>query len=178
MENIQIFTQVCGVVYALFFRICLVLIFLAILDVLYQRWDHEQELKMTRQEMKEEMKRTEGDPLVRQRIRSIQRQLSHQRMMAEVPKADVIITNPTELAIAVRYDTEEKMAPYVVAKGARLVAQHIRELAREHEVPIVENKPLAQLLFKSVEVGMEIPANFYRAVAEILAYVYRLKGKV
>jgi flagellar biosynthesis protein FlhB len=90
----------------------------------------------------------------------------------------VVITNPTELAIAVRYDTKEKMAPYVVAKGARLVAARIRELAKQHEVPIVENKPLAQLLFKSVEVGMEVPANFYRAVAEILAYVYRLKGKV
>jgi flagellar biosynthetic protein FlhB len=178
MESIEIFRQVCGMVYTLFFRICLVLLVLALLDLLYQRWDHERDLKMTRQELKDELKRTEGDPLIRQRIRTVQRQLAHQRMMAEVPKADVVITNPTELAIAVRYDTEERNAPYVVAKGARLVAQRIRELAQEHNIPIVENKPLAQLLFKSVEVGREIPATFYRAVAEILAYVYRLKGKV
>jgi flagellar biosynthetic protein FlhB len=178
METIQIFRHVSGVVYTLFFRICMVLLFLALLDYLYQRWDHSRELKMSRQEMKDELKRSEGDPLIRQRIRSIQRQLSHQRMMTEVPKADVIITNPTELAIAIRYDSQAKNAPYVVAKGARLVAQRIRELAQEHSIPIVENKPLAQLLFKSVEVGGEVPAKFYRAVAEILAYVYRLKGKV
>jgi len=178
MENIQIFTYVSAVVFKLFLRICLVLVAIAFIDILYQRWDHEQELKMTRQEMKEELKRTEGDPLVKQRIRTIQRQLSQQRMMAEVPKADVVITNPTELAIAVKYDPEEQGAPQVVAKGSRLVAQKIRELAKEHEVPVVENKPLAQLLYKSVEVGMEIPAKLYQAVAEILAYVYRLKGKV
>lgn len=133
---------------------------------------------MSRQDMKDEMKRTEGDPLVKQRIRQVQRQLANNRMMSEVPKADVVITNPTRLAIAIRYAPEEKDTPYVVAKGERLIAQKIKDIARENHVPLVENKPLAQVLYKAVEVGMEVPSKFYRAVAEILAYVYRLKGKV
>ena len=131
---------------------------------------------MTREEIKEEIRQSEGDPLVRARVKSLQRQMAMRRMMAEVPKANVVITNPTHLAIALRYDEGTMRAPKVVAKGARLIAERIKEIAKEHGVPLVENKPLARSLFKAVLVGQEIPSAFYRAVAEILAYVYALKG--
>ena len=158
-------------------KCCCVILVLAVVDYFYQRWQHEQSIKMTKQEVKDENKQTEGDPLVKGRIRSIQREMARKRMMEEVPKADVIITNPTRLAIALRYDPQVNPAPMVVAKGARAVAQRIREIAQEHGIPLVENKPLAQNLYKSVDVGQEIPAETYQAVAEILAYVYSLKKK-
>ena len=132
---------------------------------------------MTREELKEELKQTEGDPLVRARIRQLQREMARRRMMAEVPKADVVITNPQEIAVALRYEIQEMPAPQVVAKGRGLLAQKIKEMAREHGVPVVEDPPLARLLYAQVEVGDFIPEDLYRAVAEILAYVYRLKGK-
>jgi len=158
--------------------VCLALIVLAALDCLYQRWQHEESLKMTKQEIKDERRQTEGDPQVKSRIRSLQRQAAYQRMMAEVPTSDVVITNPTHLAVALRFDPAEMTAPRVTAKGADYIAERIRETAREHNVPIVENKPLAQTLFKMTELGDYIPADLYRAVAEVLAYVYRLKGKM
>ncbi len=146
-------------------------------DFGYQLWENERKMRMTRQEIKDELKQSEGTPLVRSRIRSLQRDIARKRMMSDVPKADVVVTNPTRLAVALRYQPTEMGAPRVVAKGAGFVAEKIREIAREHGIPIVEDKPVAQMLFKTVEVGREIPAGIYRAVAEILAYVYKLRGK-
>jgi len=153
------------------------LVVLAVLDFLFQRWETERHLRMTREELKEELKQTEGDPWVKSRIRQIQRAMAQRRMMAEVPKADVVITNPQHLAVALKYELGQMPAPQVVAKGADLVAERIKEIAREHRVPIVENPPLARALYK-VEPGEFIPAELYQAVAEVLAYVYKLKGKV
>ncbi|MBW1980216.1 MAG: flagellar biosynthesis protein FlhB [Deltaproteobacteria bacterium] len=151
---------------------------LAILDYAYQRWEFERNLKMTKQEVKEELKQSEGDPHVKGRIRSLQRTMARRRMMAEVPKADVVITNPEHLAVALRYEAATMNAPTVVAKGAALIAERIKELAREHQVAIVEDKPLAQNLYRTVDIGQEIPVALFQAVAMVLAHVYRLKGKV
>ena len=156
---------------------CMVLFVLAILDFAYVKWQHVEDLKMTKQEVKDEYKQREGDPAVKARIRSVQRQMARQRMMEAVPDATVVITNPTHLAIAIRYE-EGMIAPTVVAKGAGYVAQKIKAIAVENDVTLVENKPLARTLFKSTEIGDFIPADLYRAVAEVLAYVYRLKGMV
>jgi flagellar biosynthetic protein FlhB len=134
-------------------------------------------MKMTKQEVKEEAKMTEGDPHVKGRIRSIQMQMARKRMMTEVPKADVIITNPTHLALALAYDNETMSAPTVIAKGAGVIAGKIKEVAREHNIPIIEDKPLAQALYKAVGINEQIPDNLFQAVAEILAYVYGLKKK-
>lgn len=158
-------------------KIGLALFILAILDYGYQRWKHEKDLRMTPQEVREEMRNQQGDPQVISRRKSVQRQLAMNRMSSAVPKADVVITNPTELAIAVQYDPETMIAPIVVAKGAGVVAQRIRKLALEHGVPIVEKKPLAQALYKEVDLNHPIPDQMYAGVAEVLAYVYQLKGK-
>jgi len=159
--------------YVLSMRIVLALLVLALLDYAYQRWQHERDIRMTRQEVREELRRMEGDPKIRERRRQIQRQLAMQRMMAAVPKAAVVITNPTELAIALQYE-EGMPAPKVVAKGADLVAERIRAIALEHGIPLVERRPLAQALFRAVEVGQQIPVDHYEAVAEVLAYVFSL----
>ncbi|MBI1822287.1 MAG: flagellar biosynthesis protein FlhB [Nitrospirae bacterium] len=151
---------------------------LAAADYGYQRWEYERKIRMTKQEIKDEMRQHEGSPLVKSRIRSIQKQLSRNRMIAEVPKADVVVTNPTRLAVALMYKQDSMGAPRVVAKGAGVIAQIIREKAREHGIPVLENKPLARSLFKQVKVGGTVPQNLYRAVAEVLAYVYRLRGKM
>jgi flagellar biosynthetic protein FlhB len=150
---------------------------LALLDYGFQRWQHEQDLRMTHQEVREEMKNLQGDPAVIARRRSIQRQMALNRMGDKVPKADVVVTNPTELAVAIQYDPLKMAAPVVVAKGAGVLAQRIRRLALEHNIPVVERKPLAQLLYKEVDVNRPIPDQSYAAVAEVLAYVYQLKGK-
>ena len=157
------------------FYISLVLIVLAALDYFFQRWQYEHDLRMSKQEVKDEYKQREGDPMVRSRIRSAQREMAMRRMMAAVPEATVVITNPTHLAIALKFD-RSMQAPMVVAKGAGHVAERIREIAGRHDIPIVEQKPLARTLYKQVEIGQYIPAELYHAVAEILAYVYRLKG--
>lgn len=156
-------------------KIALAMLVLAILDYAYQRWDFEKSIRMTKQEIKEEVKQYEGSPITRSRMRRVQQELSRMRMSREIPKADVVITNPVHLAVALKYDADNMGAPTVVAKGARLLAEKIKEIARKHNVPIVENKPLARTLYQAVEIGMEIPANLYKAVAEVLAYVYRLK---
>ena len=153
------------------------LLFLALLDYGFQWWRQEQDLRMTQQEVREEMKNLQGDPQVLARRRSVQRQLVLNRLQSSVPKADVVITNPTELAIAVQYDINSMAAPVVVAKGAGVLAQRIRRLAVENGIPIIEKKPLAQALYKEVEVNHPIPHQMYAAVAEVLAYVYQLKGK-
>jgi flagellar biosynthetic protein FlhB len=157
-------------------RCCMVIAVLAILDYFYQKWEYERNLKMSKQEIKDEYKQTEGDPMVKSRIRSIQREMARRRMMQEVPKADVVITNPEHLAIALRYDSAKMKAPKIVAKGADQIALKIRAVAGQSGVPVVENRPLAQNLYK-LELGEEIPSRLYQAVAEILAYVYGLKKK-
>lgn len=155
----------------------LALVVLALLDYGLQRWKHEQDLKMTHQEVREEMKELQGDPQIVARRRQIQRQMVLNRISSAVPKADVIVTNPTELAVAIQYDPLEMAAPVVVAKGAGVLAQRIRRLGLEHSIPIVERKPLAQLLYRDVDIGKPVPTESYAAVAEVLAYVYQLKGK-
>ncbi|MDY6852615.1 MAG: flagellar biosynthesis protein FlhB [Thermodesulfobacteriota bacterium] len=174
---VQIGQYVMRVSFEIFLKTCWVLAALAALDFAFQRWQHERDLKMSKEEVKEELKQTEGDPLVRARIRSVQKELARKRMMSQVPEADVVVTNPIHLAVALMYEPGKAEAPQVAAKGQALLAERIKEIAREHDVPIVEDKPLAQALYKSVEVGEVIPFMFYQAVAEILAYVYRLKGK-
>ncbi len=159
------------------YRVAAALVFLAIVDYAFQRWQYEKDLMMTRQELKDELKRMEGDPLTRERRRRMQREVARQRMMQNVPGADVVITNPTELAVAISYDPQDMAAPVCAAKGAGNIAARIRQIAAAAGVPIVENKPVAQLLFRKVEVGGEIPVELYQTVAEILAYVYRIKGK-
>ena len=163
--------------FQVFLRAALALLFLSIFDFLYQRWQHEQDIRMTREEIREEMKRTEGDPEIRRRIRRVQRELSQARMMKAIPEADAVITNPVHLAVAIKYDYEVMDSPYVVAKGERKIARQIREIAEEHGVPIVENPPLAQALYKNVEVGEAIPMEFYQAIAEVLAYVHELTNR-
>ena len=158
------------------FFVCLAMLVLAVLDYIYQRWQHEKDLKMTKQEVKDEQRQTYGDPKIKARIRGVQMEMARRRMMEAIPEADVVITNPTHLAIALRFDAQEMIAPRVLAKGAGFVAQRIREIAEENKIPIIEEKPLAQGLYKMVEIGDYIPAELYRAVAEVLAYVYRLKG--
>ncbi len=158
-------------------RLCLILLILAIIDFSYQKYKHIQDLKMSKEEVKEEMKRMEGDPYMKQRRRSVARQLASQRMAQAVPKADVVVTNPTELALALKYDPDTMAAPKLVAKGAGYMAQRIRRIALESGVPIVERKPLARALFKSCEIGDSVPAELYKAVAEVLAYVFELNEK-
>ena len=155
-------------------KVCAILILLGFIDLLFVRYEMEEKMKMTKQEVKEEFKETEGDPLVKSQIRSIQRQMARKRMMAEVPDADVIITNPTHISIAVRYDSKEMDAPVIIAKGAGIIAMNIRKIARENNVPIVENPPVARMLHK-IDLGATIPEELFKAVAEILAHVYSLK---
>lgn len=151
---------------------------IAAADYGYQRFEWERSLRMTRQEVKQEHRETEGDPLLKSRIRSLQREHARNRMIAAVAKADVVITNPEHVAVALQYDQAVMAAPVVVAKGAGYLAERIKAVAREHHVPVIENRFVARTLYKVVEVGREIPTDLYRAVAEILAVVYRAKGRV
>lgn len=156
-------------------KICAVLILIAFIDFLFVRWEMEQKMKMTKQELKEEFKEMEGDPHIKAQIRSIQQEMARKRMMAEVPSADVVVTNPTHISVALRYSAGEMEAPVVIAKGSDFIAMKIREIAREHTIPIVENPPVARLLHK-IDLETPIPESMFRAVAEILAHVYSLKG--
>ncbi len=155
----------------------LVLSFFAAADFAYQKWHFAKEMKMTKTEVKEEMKQMEGDPQVKARIKSLQREMARKRMMQEVPKADVIITNPTHIAVALRYDSKDMEAPTVIAKGANLVAEKIKEIAIKHRIPLYEDKPLARSLFQ-LDIGQEIPEALYKAVASILANIYKLRKAV
>ena len=141
----------------------------------YQLWQYAKQMRMSREEIREEYKESEGSPEVKGRIRQLQQQLARQRMMQEVPKADVVVTNPTHFAVALKYDEKRMRAPIVVAKGADEIAAKIREVAGEHNVPIFEAPPLARALFRNVDIGDEIPATLYVAVAQILTYVFQLK---
>ncbi len=155
-------------------------VFLAVVaaaDYFFQRWTLEKQMRMTKQEVKEEHKSREGDPMIKARIRRIQREMANKRMMADVPKADVIITNPTHIACAVKYDPKTMAAPLLIAKGADAIAEKIREIARENGIPIMENKPLARTMFKSMKIGQVIPRELFKAIAEVLSYVYKLKRR-
>ena len=170
----QILSYLGEIIFKLLLGVGCLMAVLAGMDFLFQRWDLEQEMRMTKEEVKEEVKSREGDPMVRARIKRMQREIASRRMMEEIPKADVVITNPTHIACVLKYD-ETMVAPKLVAKGVDFMAEKIKELAREHNVPIVENKPLAQALYKTVEVGETIPAQLFAAVAEVLAYLVRIK---
>lgn len=158
-------------------RLALMLLVMAFADYFYQKWDFEKSIRMSKKEIKDEYKQMEGDPQIKQKIRQKQREMAKQRMMADVPKADVVITNPTHIAVALQYDREMMKAPQIIAKGADYLAKRIREIAENNLIPVIEDKPLAWALYENVEVGEEIPEDFYRGVAEVLAFVYRLKGK-
>ncbi len=164
--------------YKVVVRVWLAVIFMAILDLVFQRWNYERQMKMTKQEVQDENKQQEGDPKMKARIRGVQMEQARKRMMQEVPLADVVVTNPLHIAVALRYKHNEDIAPVVIAKGAGLLCNKIKELARENHIPIIENPTLARLLYRDVDMGQGIPLEVYRTVAEILAYVYRLKGQV
>ena len=166
--------KIADIIFMMAFKICAIFFAMAILDYMYQKWEHHESLKMTKQEVKEEFKQMEGDPQIKGKIKQKQREMAMSRMMREVPKADVIVTNPTHFAVALRY-AEGMRAPEVIAKGQDFVALKIKDVAREAGVVIVENKPLARALFASVEIGETVPPELYKAVAEVLAYVYHLK---
>ncbi|MDH3356497.1 MAG: flagellar biosynthesis protein FlhB [Desulfobacteraceae bacterium] len=176
MEINSIFIYILKIFFKIFIRCSLAVIILVIIDYAFQKWEFENRIKMTKQEVKDEFKKSEGDPLIKSRIRSIQMEMARKRMMRNVPEADVVITNPTHLAIALKYDSSTMIAPKVVAKGSRKIAQKIKDVALEHEIPILENKVLARNLYPLVEVDQEIPPAFYQTVAEVLAYIYRLKS--
>ncbi len=150
---------------------------MSLVDYFYQRWDLEKKMMMTKQEIKEENKSREGDPLIKARIRRVQREMANRRMMDAVPKGDVVITNPTHIACVLKYDANLP-APQLIAKGGDLIAEKIKAIAKEHKIPIVENKPLARTMFKTMKIGQVIPRELFVAVAEVLSYVYRLRKKV
>ena len=178
MELSDLLVYLHGLIVRLLIGVLAIISVIAALDFLYQKFEHLKQMRMSRQDIKDELKQSEGDPIVKQRLRQIRMDRARQRMMASVPEASVVITNPTHFAVALKYEMDEMTAPVLVAKGVDHLAFRIREIAREAGVPIVENPPLAQALHAGVEVDGEIPAEHYKAVAEIIGYVFRLKGKM
>jgi flagellar biosynthetic protein FlhB len=176
MEVIQLLGVITGLLHRLLFTVFAAMVVITVLDVFYQRYEHIKGLRMSRQEIKDEMRESEGDPIVKGRLRQLRMERARKRMMAEVPKADVVVTNPTHYAVALKYDAQ-MTSPKVVAKGVDKVAQKIREIAAENDVPVVENPPLARGLFAAVDVDQEITPEFYKAVAEVIGYIYRLKRR-
>jgi flagellar biosynthetic protein FlhB len=174
---LQIFGLGASLVYSIAMRVGVAMLIIAIIDYAFQKWRHERDLRMSKQDVKEEMRRMDGDPKIKLRRRQIALANLKRKLKKDVPTADVVVTNPTEFAIALKYDSQTMHAPRVIAKGQGVIAARIREIAIESGVPILERKPLARALYKLVEVGQEIPEQFYAAVAEILAYVYELSGK-
>jgi flagellar biosynthetic protein FlhB len=177
MDVRQLLYWTSSICYQVCLRVCIFLVILALADYAFQKYRFLEGLKMTKQEVKDEFKEMEGDPFTRGRIRRIQRELARRRMMAAVPGADVVITNPTHYAVALSYKMEEMEAPRVVAKGVGFLAIKIKELAQEHDIPMIENPTLAQTLYKTVEVGAYIPVTLYKAVAQILAYIYKTRNR-
>lgn len=177
LDHLQVFTLGASVIFSVGLRIGVAMLILSLLEYFYQRWKIERELKMTKQEVKDEMRSMEGDPKIKMRRRQIAMQIATNKLRKEVPTADVIVTNPTHFAVALKYDAGTMNAPKVVAKGQDHLAMRIREIAVAHGIPILERKPLARALYRLVEVGQEVPEQFYAAIAEILAYVYELTGK-
>ena len=176
MELSSIIVYILITFFKISIKCTLAMVFLVIIDYAFQKWEFENRIKMTKQEVKDEFKRTEGDPLIKSRIKSIQMETARKRMMQAVPQADVVITNPTHLAVALKYDSSAMSAPKLLAKGSGRVAERIKYLAEKHNIPIVENKELAQNLHLLVQIGQEIPPILYQAVAEVLAYIYKMKG--
>lgn len=174
---LQMLSETRGLAIRLMIGVLSVMTVIAGLDLLYQRFEFNKSMRMSKQELKDEMKQTEGDPMIKARLRQIRTERARRRMMTQVPKADVIITNPTHFAVALQYDPQAMEAPILLAKGVDLIAQKIREVALEHEIPIVENPPLARALHASVELDQQIPPEHYRAVAEIISYVFKLKKR-
>lgn len=177
MDCADLYTMGAGMLLQLGIRLAAVMLILALADYAYQRYRHEKDMKMSKEEVREELKHMEGDPLMKRRRRETQMKLAMQRLQRDVPRADVVVTNPTHLSIALRYRPDEMAAPRVVAKGADLMAYRIRQIAAVHGIPIVERKPLARMMYDAVEVGQDIPERFYTAIAEVLAYVYELSGQ-
>jgi flagellar biosynthetic protein FlhB len=177
LEPMAILHNAGRLIFMLSLRMALILLVLGLIDYAYQRYKNEKSLKMTKQEVKDELKRMDGDPHIKARRRQLQMKLAMQRLSAEVPKADVVVTNPTEYAVALRYDEAAMAAPRLVAKGRGWLAERIRQIAAQHRIAIVQRPALARALYASVEVGEEVPPAYYRAVAEILAYVYQLSGR-
>ncbi|MBZ4645877.1 MAG: flagellar biosynthesis protein FlhB [Petroclostridium sp.] len=178
MEVMQIGVYIGNTAVNVALRMGIALVILGIIDYIFEWRQYEKSLMMSKQEVKEEYKQTEGNPQIKSKIKEKQRQISMRRMMSEIPKADVVITNPTHFAVALKYDTKIADAPVVVAKGQDYIALRIREVAKENHVEIVENKPLARELYHSADIGEKIPAELFQAVAEVLAFVYNLKNKV
>ena len=176
-EFMQAIVNIFDIVLDVGVKISVLFVIIGVADFGYQKWKHLHDLRMSKQEVKDEMKQSEGDPQVKGRIRQKMREGARRRMMQELPKADVVITNPTHFAVAIKYDKEKAEAPYVLAKGADFVASTIKEAAKEHKIEIVENKPLARMLYYNVEIGEQIPPELYQMVAEVLAYVYSVKNK-
>ncbi|MCH8148973.1 MAG: flagellar biosynthesis protein FlhB [Planctomycetes bacterium] len=177
LDHYDVFRVGSSLMFKLGMRLSVALFILALLDVAWQRYRHSRDLRMTKEEVKDELRSMEGDPKLKQRRRQVQLQLAMQRLRNDVPTADVVVTNPTHYAVAIRYDNESMLAPKVVAKGADYLALRIRQIAAEFGIPLVERAPLAQALYANVEVGQSIPEKFYQAVAEILAYVYELSPR-
>lgn len=172
-----IFSFVADLTIRLALYVSVLLFLLAVPDYIYQKYEYEKQLRMSKQDIKDEYKNSEGDPLIKGKIKQRQRQMAMMRMMQEVPNADVIITNPTHFAVALKYDSTKMEAPTVIAKGQDYLALRIREIAKKNDVITMENKPLARALYENTEVGQSVPADLFQAVAEVLAYVYRLKGR-
>lgn len=178
MELGETGTLIGAIVWEIGWKIGLTMMVLALIDLAWQRWYFSRNIRMSKQEIKDESRNSEGDPQVKARIRSLQRKAALSRMMEAVPRADVILTNPVHLAVAVAYHREDMNAPRVLAKGAAKVAERIKDSARSHDVPIIENKELARALYRTTEVGQEIPADLYAAVSEVLIYVFQVSGKL
>lgn len=172
----EMFSYLGRILFKLLMGTGIFMLVIAVADYFFQRWQLEKEMMMSKQEIKEEHKSREGDPMIKARIRKIQREVSQRKMMQNIPKADVIITNPTHIAVALRY-SDKLPAPQLIAKGGDFMAEKIKELAKQHNIPVIENKPLARTIFKTMKVGQVIPRELFVAVAEILSYVFRLKRK-
>ena len=173
-----IFSSASSLIFGLVLKITIILLILALFDFMYQRWQFKKDLMMSKYEVKQESKQREGDPLIKSKIKSMQRQMASKRMMEAIPEADVVVSNPTHYAIALKYDATKMNAPKVVAKGLDFIALKIMEIAREHNIPVVEDRILARILHNTVEIDSEIPPKLYQAVAKVLSYVYQLRNVV
>lgn len=178
MRTEAIFSSASGLIFAITLKITIIMLILAFIDLLYQRWQYKKDLMMTKNEVKQETKQAEGDPLMKSRIKAVQREMSNKRMMQEVPEADVVVTNPTHYAVALKYDATTMESPKVIAKGVDLIALKIREIATKNNIPIVEDRVLARVLYSTIDLGSEVPPKLYQAVAKVLSYVYQLRNVV
>ncbi len=178
MRTEAIFSSASGLIFAITLKITIIMLILSFIDLLYQRWQFAKDQRMTKNEVKQETKQSEGDPLMKSRIKAVQREMSNKRMMQEVPEADVVVTNPTHYAVALKYDAATMESPKVIAKGVDLIALKIREIATKNNIPIVEDRVLARVLYSTIELGSEVPPKLYQAVAKVLSYVYQLRNVV